>query len=228
MDKETMSVYGWILVATLIMSVMLAAASPFSRMVMNNVNDTVNDYVGKAFEEPEEAEEDMTYYYTGYVFDKNGDPISGATVLATSTTSGDSVAVSTNYKGRFAMHFPRVDGAVVLNVSYNGFNEEITLSVNANYIDLNVVLDEVVLIETYTVSGMVTDIDSNPIDGAIVKFYEIETEKVIYTVSTDATGYYETIVNAGPYAVKVKIVDVTYDLGNYNVQSNVNIDFVED
>ena len=228
MDKETFSTYGWILVATLIMGVMLAFASPFSRMVMNNVNDTVNDYVGKAFEEPEEAEEDMTYYYTGYIFDKNGDPISGATVTATSANYGDTVSVTSNYKGRFSLHFPRVDGAVTLNVQYDGASDDITLTVNANYIDLEITLDEIILVQTYTVSGMVTDAEGTPVANAVVKFYEVDTEKVVYTVATDATGTYNTVCNAGAYAVKVKIADVTYDLGNYDIQSDVTIDFQND
>ena len=228
MDKETFSTYGWILCSVLVASVLLAASTPFSRMVMNNVNDTVNDYVGAAFEGPEDAQKDMTYYYTGYVFDKNGDPVEGATVTATSVNHGDAITVYTNYKGRFAIHFPRVDGAVILNISYNGSEEVVTLSVNANYIDLSVEMDEVVLVQTHTVSGMVSDAEGNPVANAVVKFLDVDTEEVVYTVATDETGYYNTLVNAGPYAMTVKIVDVTYDLGQYDIQSDVTVNFTND
>ena len=55
MDKTTVGVYGWIIIAVLCMGVLLTFASPFGKLTVAQVNYAVNDMIDSAFVVSEEV-----------------------------------------------------------------------------------------------------------------------------------------------------------------------------
>ena len=57
MDKQTLSNYGWVIIITLILAVMLALATPFGKFVGENVTNLVKAYSETSDKEVKKAEE---------------------------------------------------------------------------------------------------------------------------------------------------------------------------
>ena len=74
-----------------------------------------------------------------------GEPIIGATIIATHTPSGTTYGATTNTEGRYSINGMRVGGPYTVVVTYVGYGKntsnDITLSLGENY-SLNVVLSE--------------------------------------------------------------------------------------
>ena len=74
-----------------------------------------------------------------------GEPIIGATIIATHTPSGTTYRATTNTEGRYSINGMRVGGPYTVVVTYVGYGKntsnDITLSLGENY-SLNVVLSE--------------------------------------------------------------------------------------
>ena len=76
MDKETLSNYGWIVILVLILSVLLALATPFGNFVAEGFKavytglfDTSNNAIGIIIPGAEPHEPNTLYYYQPYKFD---------------------------------------------------------------------------------------------------------------------------------------------------------------
>ena len=54
MDRNMMSIYGWILIAVLCMGVLIAFATPFGKFTMEQITYTVEDMVDKVFDDGSE------------------------------------------------------------------------------------------------------------------------------------------------------------------------------
>ena len=48
MDKETLSNYGWVVICVIVLSVMIALATPFATAIKDAVVATVNNLITKA------------------------------------------------------------------------------------------------------------------------------------------------------------------------------------
>ena len=79
MDKETLSHYGWIVILVLILSVLLALATPFGNFITEGFKvaytglfDTGNNALGIIIPGAEPHEPNTLYYYQPYAFDFGG------------------------------------------------------------------------------------------------------------------------------------------------------------
>ena len=60
MDKDTFSNYGWIIITTIVLSVMLAFATPFTTFVQDAVNSMQNAFIESGDRiDREEVEKEM-------------------------------------------------------------------------------------------------------------------------------------------------------------------------
>ncbi len=92
----------------------------------------------------------------GFVADSNGEPVIGATIVATHTPSGTEYAVATNASGRFNINGMRTGGPYVVEVSFIGMT---TMQYSDIYLKLgepgevNATLSEGTEIETISIVG---------------------------------------------------------------------------
>lgn len=92
----------------------------------------------------------------GFVADNNGEPVIGATVVATHTPSGTEYAVATNASGRFNINGMRTGGPYIVEVSFIGMTtmkyEDIYLKLGEPG-EVNATLTEGTEIETISIVG---------------------------------------------------------------------------
>lgn len=125
---------------------------------------------------------------SGVVTDENGEPIEGATVSA----AGESTTTGSN--GAYDFEVPV--GAHDLTVSAFGYSDgSETVDVLAD--ETTTVPDiELTELATGTISGVVTDSDGEPIEGATVSVQSVE-------ITTDSNGAYELELPAGSHDVTI-------------------------
>lgn len=129
----------------------------------------------------------------GLVTDEKGEPLIGATVVASHTPSGTYYGSSTRADGRFTLPNLRVGGPYTVEISYTGYksqkSEGINLSVaqklplNFKLVSATTTLDEVVI------SGNANDVVNNQRTGAATN---IGSEQIrnLPTISRSASDYY--------------------------------------
>ena len=110
----------------------------------------------------------------GIVTDNNGDPLPGATVIATHTPSGTQYGTTTLTDGRYNLPGMRVGGPYTVKITYVGYKEQsfndiylnlgVASDVNAKLVDESTQLDEIVI------SGDANDIFSSDRTGAASSF----------------------------------------------------------
>ena len=110
----------------------------------------------------------------GKITDSKGEPLPGATIVATHTPSGTTYGAATTANGRYVLAGMRVGGPYTVKVSFVGYKEQVfndiylSLGVSA---DLNIKLvDESTQLEELVVSASKNDIFSSDRAGAAASF----------------------------------------------------------
>lgn len=129
----------------------------------------------------------------GLVTDEKGEPLIGATVVASHTPSGTYYGSSTRSDGRYTLPNLRVGGPYTVEISYTGYksqkSEGINLSVaqklplNFKLVSATTTLDEVVI------SGNANDVVNNQRTGAATNIGSDQIRN-LPTISRSAADYY--------------------------------------
>ena len=70
MDKETLSHYGWIVIVSLVLAIMIALATPFGKFVGQAVSNTVRGFAGTAQTKFDGSDFDADQFELDYNKDK--------------------------------------------------------------------------------------------------------------------------------------------------------------
>ena len=70
MDKETLSHYGWIVIISLVLAIMIALATPFGKFVGQAVSNTVRGFAGTAQTKFDGSDFDADQFELDYNKDK--------------------------------------------------------------------------------------------------------------------------------------------------------------
>lgn len=155
----------------------------------------------------------------GFVADSNGEPVIGATIVATHTPSGTEYAVATNASGRFNINGMRTGGPYVVEVSFIGMT---TKQYSDIYLKLgepgevNATLAEGTEIETISIVGQNAFVASKT--GAADNF-SLETVEMMPTI--DRSIY--DVVKLTPQVSKNKSGGMSF-AGSNNRYNSFQID----
>ncbi len=104
--------------------------------------------------------------------------------------------------------------------SIGSFSEDTTLPTNTNASQSNGATLEL------TFTGSVVDCDGIPVENATVRFYSVDfiTPRLIGSVTTDANGYYNTILDAGCLGLPTIVATIS---APNTPQVSYSVDYVE-
>ena len=162
----------------------------------------------------------------GLVTDANGEPLIGATVVATHTPSGTMYGNVTREDGRFTLPSVRIGGPYTVKVSYTGFQDEeqtgITLSLNQT-LRLNFALKEGVDLQAVEVVVDRNEIMSAARTGASTNI----KKEVINTLPTFSRGLND-FIRLTPQSTSSSVASTTGSGSSFSGQdsrfNNLTID----
>ncbi|RLI14519.1 MAG: hypothetical protein DRO43_03805, partial [Candidatus Hecatellales archaeon] len=140
------------------------------------------------------------YTVSGTVSDPNGNPVQGAIVVLWDPISGAGYGRPTDASGQYSLTVPA--GTYEFHVepppgSNLAIYHEMNVAINAD------TTKNVTLTSGYTVSGVVSDSNGNPVQGAFVFLWDPINQAGYGGPPTDAQGQYSISVPAGTYELHV-------------------------
>lgn len=151
-----------------------------------------------------DGEDPEKFTVSGKVLDQDGEGVAGAEVYVEDNSSIGVAPAATATTGSDGSYSFELDGGVsyTINVNYSNSpipdDSETILSLSSN----QVINFQITVAKDRTVSGTVTDVDGNPVEGLTVRLSLSITgslEDVEKTSTTNSSGYYEILNDVKDY-----------------------------